>query len=527
MNPRFEAAACRRKLASLGIDLRMRAAHLSGGQRAQVALALALAKRPRMLILDEPVASLDPLARREFLQSLMEAVAAEGTTVVLSSHLISDLERVCDYLVVLSASRVQVLGEIDELLDSHAMLSGPASEAASLPTGWPVIGASTIGRQTTILARTNGVPPQLTQRWVSSPVSLDELVLAYMRNPGPRLFPGRLVGGDRMTWVAWRQLRTPALTGMAAFTLLGVFLLLTGLRMSSASEESGLAQCLATSASPTAASPSEQFRQQFGSVVCNRAVLPVHPGTDRRLLGRPTRGPRVRARNLRTRLHTVDHPAPLDHRQTRARPRPRGRDDNRALLASCRGGTSRWPEWTAAGSRQRYSATKASSPLRTHSSRSPSGSRLERSSGDRWRQWPSHGRLLRRPVPDRAMGAAPLPTTAPPHPPGRRRLRHRPQRLEPQQPVHRCRRPHHADATRRHALPAGTDTPRCLAAHGYRVLETFQPANRFWAFQAIEAGIFVTLDRHPRRTSQSSSSTAHACPNCNALRPESRKTRSP
>ena len=190
MNPRFEAAACRQKLTSLGIDLRLRAAHLSGGQKAQVAMALALAKRPRMLILDEPVASLDPLARREFLQSLMDAVAVEGTTVVLSSHLITDLERVCDYLVVLSASRVQVLGEIDELLDSHAILSGPASEAATVSAVWPVIGASTTGRQTTILARTNGVRPQLTQRWTSSPVALDELVLAYMRNPGSAALPG-------------------------------------------------------------------------------------------------------------------------------------------------------------------------------------------------------------------------------------------------------------------------------------------------------------------------------------------------
>ncbi len=189
MNPRFERSTCKRKLASLGIDLRMRAAQLSGGQRAQVALALALAKHPRLLILDEPVASLDPLARREFLQSLMEAVASEGATVVLSSHLIADLERVCDYLIVLSASRVQVLGGIDELLNSHSILSGPASEA-SLTTGCPVIGASTIGRQATFLVRTNGVPPRLTHRWVSSPVSLDELVLTYMRNPGSAALPG-------------------------------------------------------------------------------------------------------------------------------------------------------------------------------------------------------------------------------------------------------------------------------------------------------------------------------------------------
>ncbi len=190
MNPRFETVSCRRKLVSLGIDLRARTAHLSGGERAQVALALALAKHPRLLILDEPVASLDPLARREFLQSLMEAVAEEGATVVLSSHLIADLERVCDYLIVLSASRVQVLGDIDALLGSHAILTGPSSEARSLPNVRHVIGASTVGRQTTLLARTNGARPPLGHQWTSSPVGLDELVLAYMKNPGSAALPG-------------------------------------------------------------------------------------------------------------------------------------------------------------------------------------------------------------------------------------------------------------------------------------------------------------------------------------------------
>jgi ABC-2 type transport system ATP-binding protein len=190
LNPRFEATAARRKLSALGIDARSRAGHLSGGQRAQVALALALAKRPRLLILDEPVASLDPLARREFLQSLMEAVAEEGTTVALSSHLITDLERVCDYLVVLSASRVQVLGDIEELLASHALLTGPASNAFSLALSAPVVAESSTGRQATLLARTNGATLALPGGWTSSTITLDELVLAYMRNPLTGALPG-------------------------------------------------------------------------------------------------------------------------------------------------------------------------------------------------------------------------------------------------------------------------------------------------------------------------------------------------
>ena len=106
----------RQRLDELDLDPRQRAGTLSGGQQAQLALTLAVAKRPEFLILDEPVASLDPLARREFLQSLMEVVAEHGSACVLSSHLVADLERVCDYLVVLVSSRVQVAGEVDELL---------------------------------------------------------------------------------------------------------------------------------------------------------------------------------------------------------------------------------------------------------------------------------------------------------------------------------------------------------------------------------------------------------------------------
>ena len=105
---RARAAADR----AAGPDPKQRAGSLSGGQRAQLALTLALAKRPGLLILDEPLASLDPLARREFLQVLMEEVAAQGMSVVLSSHLVADLQRVCDYLIVLVASRVQIAGEV-------------------------------------------------------------------------------------------------------------------------------------------------------------------------------------------------------------------------------------------------------------------------------------------------------------------------------------------------------------------------------------------------------------------------------
>jgi len=124
MNPGWDAALAGGRIGQLGLDRRQRAGKLSGGQRAQLALTLAMAKRPELLLLDEPVASLDPMARREFLESLNEFTAGHRITVVLSSHLVSDLERVCDYLIVLMASRVQAAGEVRQLLAAHSQLTG-------------------------------------------------------------------------------------------------------------------------------------------------------------------------------------------------------------------------------------------------------------------------------------------------------------------------------------------------------------------------------------------------------------------
>ena len=127
LNPGWDAELARGRVKRLDLDPHQRAGTLSGGQRAQLALTLAIAKRPELLILDEPVASLDPLARREFLADLMEATAEQELSVVLSSHLVADLERVCDYLIVLVGSRVRVAGPVDELLAAHHLLAGPAA----------------------------------------------------------------------------------------------------------------------------------------------------------------------------------------------------------------------------------------------------------------------------------------------------------------------------------------------------------------------------------------------------------------
>jgi ABC-2 type transport system ATP-binding protein len=180
LNPGWDDSLAQRRIGQLGLDPKQRAGSLSGGQRAQLALTLALAKRPGLLLLDEPVASLDPLARREFLRMLMEAVAEHGTSVVLSSHLVADLERVCDYLIVLVASQVRVAGEVSDLLAAHRRLSGPRRDPGTLPAGQDVIEESHTDKQTSLLVRTG--EPVHDPRWAVTPVSLEDLVLAYM-NP--------------------------------------------------------------------------------------------------------------------------------------------------------------------------------------------------------------------------------------------------------------------------------------------------------------------------------------------------------
>ncbi len=178
LNPGWDAGLARSRIERLDLDPGQKAGKLSGGQRAQLALTLAIAKRPELLILDEPVASLDPLARREFLQDLMEAIAEQNLSVVLSSHLVADLERVCDNLIVLVGSRVRVAGPVEDLLATHHLLTGPRRDPDTLPAGQKVISASHTDRQTTLLVRTSD--PVLDPAWTVSEIGLEDLVLAYM-----------------------------------------------------------------------------------------------------------------------------------------------------------------------------------------------------------------------------------------------------------------------------------------------------------------------------------------------------------
>jgi ABC-2 type transport system ATP-binding protein len=182
LNANWDQELAEGRIDQLGLDPRQKAGSLSGGQRAQLALTLAIAKRPELLLLDEPVASLDPLARREFLQGLMEIVAKHEVSVVLSSHLIADLERVCDYVVVLVASHVQLAGEVADLLAAHHRLSGPRRDPRSMPANQEVIEQSHTDKQSTFLVRTS--EPIIDPAWSVKPVTLEDLVLAYLGNPG-------------------------------------------------------------------------------------------------------------------------------------------------------------------------------------------------------------------------------------------------------------------------------------------------------------------------------------------------------
>jgi ABC-2 type transport system ATP-binding protein len=209
MNPLWDEGYALTRLTRLGIPLERRVGRLSGGQQAQVALSLALAKRPDLLLLDEPVADLDPLARHEFMGELMAAVAEHGISVVLSSHAIAELERTCDYLVLMSAGKVQVAGDVATVIDEHVLLTGPAAGAEQAAATRAVVRRSKTGKQATLVVRdaghaarvsgpvptagatrlpgvATGLPAGCTER----PLGLEELILAYLREPEASALPG-------------------------------------------------------------------------------------------------------------------------------------------------------------------------------------------------------------------------------------------------------------------------------------------------------------------------------------------------
>jgi ABC-2 type transport system ATP-binding protein len=188
LNRRFDQRYAQDRLAELGIPLNRKAGKLSGGQQAQLALTLALARRPRLLVLDEPVAMLDPVARHDFMATVLAAAADDGVSVVLSSHVLAELERVADYLILLSRGRVQMAGEVDGLLASHCMLTGPAAEASQYAER-PVVHVRRGAAQAHLLVRATADDP-VPPGWEAHPVGLEELTLAYLREPGAGALPG-------------------------------------------------------------------------------------------------------------------------------------------------------------------------------------------------------------------------------------------------------------------------------------------------------------------------------------------------
>jgi ABC-2 type transport system ATP-binding protein len=194
LNRRFDQRYAEARLGELGIPLKRKAGRLSGGQQAQLALTLALARRPRLLVLDEPVAMLDPVARHDFMATVLAAAADDGVSVLLSSHVLAELERVADYLILLSRGRVQVAGEVEDLLAGHRMLTGPAAEASKFADR-PVVHVRRGEAQAHLLVRAtvdDPVPPG----WEAHPVGLEELTLAYLREPGAAALPGPARGRD-------------------------------------------------------------------------------------------------------------------------------------------------------------------------------------------------------------------------------------------------------------------------------------------------------------------------------------------
>ena len=184
----FDQAYAETRLGELGIPLKRKAGRLSGGQQAQLALTLALARRPRLLVLDEPVAMLDPVARHDFMATVLTAAVDDGMSVLLSSHVLAELERVADYLILLSRGRVQMAGEVDSLLASHRVLTGPAGEADRYAER-PVVHVRRAEAQAHLLVRATAADP-VPPGWESHPVGLEELALAYLREPGAAALPG-------------------------------------------------------------------------------------------------------------------------------------------------------------------------------------------------------------------------------------------------------------------------------------------------------------------------------------------------
>ena len=197
LNKSWDSELATKRLNELSIPLDRPVGKLSGGQRAQVALGLALAKNPKLLLLDEPVAALDPLARVDFLKSLAHAVTdAEGElTVVMSSHLLADLERVCDHVIILASGETQLCEDIEDVLKTHKLLIGKRQEKAT-SNDYTIIQQTDTAKETSLLVRLNNAKFH-DSRWHMRDVDMEEIVLAYMGQKRNQTDDLAVKGGSR------------------------------------------------------------------------------------------------------------------------------------------------------------------------------------------------------------------------------------------------------------------------------------------------------------------------------------------
>ncbi len=182
MNPSWDQQLAQERIDALDIPLKRKIKALSGGQRAQVSLTMALAKRARLLVLDEPVSSLDPVARLEFMQELMTSAVGTGLTVIISSHVVAELERLCDWLIVLNGGRVQVAGPADDLLAAHRLLTVPRATPDTELPGLPIHRTDS-ERHSTVVVRADPARLAAQQRpgWQADPVGFEPLIMAYLQ----------------------------------------------------------------------------------------------------------------------------------------------------------------------------------------------------------------------------------------------------------------------------------------------------------------------------------------------------------
>ncbi|MFG2889771.1 ABC transporter ATP-binding protein [Streptomyces sp. NPDC048248] len=184
LNPRWDQALAERIVRAGDVPLTARVGTLSGGQRTRVAFALAFGKRPNLLLLDEPMSDLDPLARHEMSGLLLAEAAEHGTTVLMSSHMLSEMEDMCDYLVVLAEGRIRMAGLTEELVPAHVLVTGLATDGAvpeELNSRHTVVESHVTGRQFTAMIRPGG---PIDDSWETAEPDMEEVLLAYLRSPG-------------------------------------------------------------------------------------------------------------------------------------------------------------------------------------------------------------------------------------------------------------------------------------------------------------------------------------------------------